>query len=331
MSRGEKMEVKEVKVNEVFPKITGKPGELIVPTGVFDPSNPEDQKLLTLVPTEDPDYLFPGVHVIALLVTIQERDNALIWGSTGVGKSMIAMQLGNKLNLPVTRINFQGEMGSPEIFGYFGLTNPNIEGDDGWKWTALIKGIQRPGIVLLDEWDAIRPEVGIGLQRLLEDHSPGIFLPERDEFIPRHKDCVVMATANTRGLGDATGLYTGTGTQNFAQLNRFHVIIEMEPLAKDKMQTILEKVQFHGAHLKPALVKALVEFYGLALNAHKQDKLAAPISVRTMLHFARYFQLLGHGALELALLSKLASDQEKVAVQQLADRVGLVDPKAKSS
>lgn len=324
------MEVKETTVSEVFPKISGKPGQLVVPTGVFDPSDPEDAKLLTLVPDEDPDYLFPGIHVIALLVTIQERDNALIWGSTGVGKSMIAMQLGHKLNLPVTRINFQGDMGSPEIFGYFGLPNPNIEKDDGWKWTALIKGIQRPGIVLLDEWDAIRPEVGIGLQRLLEDHSPGIFLPERDEFIPRHKDCIVMATANTKGLGDATGLYSGTGTQSYAQLNRFHVIIEMQPLEKDKMQTILEKVEFHGVKLKEALVKALTEFYGLSLNAFKQDKLSAPISVRTMLHFARYFQLLGHGALDLALLSKLASDDEKQAVQGLADRVGLVDPKAKT-
>jgi hypothetical protein len=49
---------------------------------------------------------------------------------------MIAMQLGHKLNLPVTRINFQGDMGSPEVFGYFGLPNPVIEDDDGWKTTA---------------------------------------------------------------------------------------------------------------------------------------------------------------------------------------------------
>lgn len=324
------MEVKEVKVSEVFPKITGKPGELIVPTAVFDEDDENDRRLMTLVPSEDKDYLFPGVHVIALLVAIQERDNALIWGSTGVGKSMIAMQLGHKLNLPVTRINFQGDMGSPEVFGYFGLPVPGKENDDGWKWTALIKGIQRPGIVLLDEWDAIRPEVGIGLQRLLEDHDPGIFLSERDEFIPRHEDCVIFATANTKGLGDATGLYSGTGTQSFAQLNRYHVIIEMMPLEKDKMATILEKVEFHGQKLKTDLVKALTEFYGLALNAFNQGRMSAPISVRTMMHFARYFQLLGHGSLDLALLSKLASDDEKTAVQGFADRVGLVDPKAKT-
>jgi cobaltochelatase CobS len=324
------VKIVEKTVNEVFPKISGKPGELIVPTGVFDDSDEDDQRLKTLVPSEDPDYLFPGVHVIALLVAIQERDNALIWGSTGVGKSMIAMQLGHKLNLPVTRINFQGDMGSPEVFGYFGLQNPNIENDDGWKTTALVQGIQRPGILLLDEWDAIRPEVGIGLQRLLEDHDPGVFLSEKDVFIPRHKDCIVFATANTKGLGDATGLYSGTGTQSFAQLNRFHIIIEMLPLEKDKMKVILEKVEFHGSKLKGELVKALTEFYGLALNAFNQGRLTAPISVRSMLHFARYFQLLGHGSLDLAMLSKLASDDEKVAVRGFADRTGLVDPKAKS-
>ncbi len=48
------------------------------------------------------------------------------------------------------------------------------------------------------------------------------------------------------------------------------------------------------------------------------------------MHFARYFQLLGHGSLDLSLLSKLASDDEKTAVKGFADRVGLVDPKAKT-
>lgn len=319
------MQVETKKVKEVFKKLTGLVGELEIPTGVYDASDPGDAFLQSLVPHEDPNYLFPGPTVIALLVAMQERDNVLLHGATGVGKSMVVMQLAHKLGLPLTRVNFQGDMGSPEVFGYFGLPDPNIPGDNGWKWTSITLGIQRPGIILLDEWDAIRAEVGIGLQRLLEDHDPGLFLSERDEFIPRHPDCVVMATANTKGLGDPTGLYAGTGLQNYAQLNRFHVIMEVEPLEPDKLEVILRKANFGGAPLTDKLIEALVKFYSLTLNAHAQEKLSAPVSIRAMLHFARYFRLIGNGALELVLLSKLASDEERAAVRGFADRVGLLD------
>lgn len=324
------MDIEIREASQIFPKVSGKPGKLRLPYGVYDDTDPEDERLIGLIPADDPNYLFPGPTLLTLLVILQERHNVLLYGGTGVGKSMIAMMLGHHLNLPVTRINFQGDMGSPEVFGYYGLPDPTKEDDDGWKWTALVRGIQRPGIVLLDEWDAIRPEVGIGLQRVLEDHDPGIFLTERDEFIPRHPDCTIIATANTKGLGDSTGLFNGTNVQNFAQLNRFHVILEMDPLPADRMEIILKKVKFNNTPLKPDFVDTLMKFYKGALAAYKTGDLTTALSVRTVLHFARYFNLVGYTALELVVLSKVAQEEDRLALEGIADRVGLVDPKKNS-
>ncbi len=325
------MEIKTVEAGTIFKQLKGNSAKLKLPFGEYDENDPKDQRLMTMVPKPDPYYRFPGVHVVPLLVVFQERNNALLFGTTGVGKTMLGTQLAHKLNLPVTRVNFHGEKGAPEMFGYFGLPDPNIEDDDGWKWTGLLQGLQRPGVLLMDEWDAGRAEVTIGLQRALEDNDPGIFLDERDEFIPRHPDCIVIATANTKGLGDETGLYAGIGSQSFAQLNRFHVVIEMQPLAKKNMKAILTEVEFNGHKLKGDLVSALTEFYSLTLNAFSANKLTVPLSVRMMLHFAQYFLVLGYAALEMSVLAKLPTESDKQAVLELADRVNLADPKRKTS
>jgi len=325
------MKIENVPAGDIFPKLKGNAAKLKLPKGVFDPKDEDDVRLETLVPKEDPFYLFPGIHVVPLLVVAQNRDNILIVGPTGVGKTILGTQLGHKLHLPVTRLNFHGELGAPELLGYYGLTDPNIKDDDGWKYTALIKALGRPGIIMLDEWDAGRAELTIALQRMLEDNDPGVFLSEKDEFIRRHEDCIVIATANTRGLGDETGLYAGTGSQNYAQLNRFHLVMEVEPLPVKNMEAILKKAEFNGRELKPELVEALSEFYGLTLSSFKASELSAPVSVRTMLHFAEYFQTLGFAALELAVTSKMPSKREQNVVIELADRVQLADPKRKTA
>jgi len=126
------MEIQTIDAGKVFKALKGNAAKLQIPVGVYDEDDPEDKRLLTLVPTVDPFYRFPSEHVISLLLVLQEFDNALLTGPTGVGKSMLPSQLCAKLRLPVTRINFHGEMGAPETFGYYGLPEQSKKDDDVW-------------------------------------------------------------------------------------------------------------------------------------------------------------------------------------------------------
>lgn len=319
------MKVTSVKAGDVFPKINNRAKNMVLPFGEYDINDPEDQQLMKLIPEKDPNYQFPGAEVIASMIVVQQRDNMLIHGVTGTGKTALPTQLCNRLNLPLTRINCYSEMGAPELFGYTGLPKPGVPNDDGWKWTSVTLGIQRPGFLLMDEWDTLRPDAAIGFQRLLEDNEPGLMLSDIDRFIPKNPDCIIFATSNTRGLGDATGLYAGTSTQNFAQLNRFHVVMEMQPLDKERMTAILTSYTVAGNPLKSDLVASMSKFYEMSLDSYRAGGLSSPLSVRMMLHYARYFSLIGAPSLDLVVLSKMPTENDKSIAKGLADRAGLID------
>ena len=67
------------------------------------------------------------------------------------------------------------------------------------------------------------------LQRILE--SDGNFtLLDRNKVVKQNKYFRLFATANTIGLGDTTGLYTGTQQINQAQLDRWEIVTTLNYL-----------------------------------------------------------------------------------------------------
>jgi len=321
------MYIEDTPAHKVFPTLQPKSriGQLPIPFGKFDPKDPADVRLQSLVPKFEEGYKFPARIVKSLLLTLHQRHNALMVGPTGVGKTMVGAMLASQCNLPYTRVNLDGDMGRPELIGYLGLPDPNDPNDDGYKSPALVRAIQRAGVVCFVEWDASRPEASIAIQPLLEDSNPGLLLIERDQFVQKHKDCVIIATANTRGMGDETGLYAGTQNQNFAQLNRFHLVLEFPPLSADNVDAIL-KAQLYGDPPKPLQDEArvaLVKFYDLVLSAYTANELTAPLSIRAIMHLALYFRYLGTNALELVILGKLPTAKDREIIKGLAQRVKL--------
>ena len=67
------------------------------------------------------------------------------------------------------------------------------------------------------------------LQRILE--SDGYFtLLDKNKVVKQNKYFRLFATANTVGLGDTTGLYTGVQNLNAAQLDRWNIIVSLNYL-----------------------------------------------------------------------------------------------------
>ena len=97
----------------------------------------------------------------------------------------------------------------------------------------LTWALQRPCALVFDEYDAGRADVMFVIQRVLEVEGR-LTLLDQSRVIEPHPAFRLFATANTVGLGDATGLYHGTQPLNQGQMDRWNIVVTLNYLAHDR-------------------------------------------------------------------------------------------------
>jgi cobaltochelatase CobS len=130
-------------------------------------------------------------------------------GPGGTGKTSIAPQIAEALNLPYYPISLGPTMTESKLMGYMLAT-----GYVGTQWT---KAVEFGGVVLLDECDSANSAVLTVADAALANGHIG--LPD-GRTIPVHKDFIVIAAGNTTGNG-ADRMYVGRQAQDKAFLDRF--------------------------------------------------------------------------------------------------------------
>ncbi len=98
-----------------------------------------------------------------------------------------------------------------------------IGGDLVWQDGPLTVAMRYGHWFVLDELDLIDPAVVAGLNTIVEG-APLVVAENGGEVVQPHEDFRFIATGNTAGSGDATGLYQGTLRQNLAFMDRFWVV-----------------------------------------------------------------------------------------------------------
>jgi cobaltochelatase CobS len=174
-------------------------------------------------------------------------------------------------------------------------------------------------VYLADEYDFARPEVLSVYQPVLEGKP--LIIKEADadnRMIRPHAGFRFIATGNTNGQGDETGLYQGTTMQNAANYERFGVVEQM-PYLDEGIESLLVSKQ---GQIPLADAKKLVDFAGRVRKEFESAKLSNPISPRSLIFAAR----LGNAkanylfGIQKAYINRLPSiDRE--AASQLASRV----------
>ena len=282
---------------------TGKP----IMIDVLDPHEYQEY-----VPEKDPNYVFNIEILKNALLAIQINIPLYCWGHSGTGKSTLIEQIHAHLNRPLVRVQHTLNMEESHVIGEYRVKNGDTVFEPGWLPLAMRNGWG----YLADEYDFGVPHVLSLYQPVLEGKALVIKeAPPEWRVVKPHHDFRIMATGNTNGVGDETGLYQGTQLQNAANYERFGVVMKVEYMAKEVEQQILTT----RCKLAARDAENMIRFAGFIRD---EKRISMPISPRSLINASRLGVLKSNFrvGLELAYINRLPAIERETAAQ-IAQRV----------
>ena len=275
-----------------------------------------------LVPDIDRDYVFDRDTTLAILSGFSHNKKVIIHGYHGTGKSTHITQVAARLNWPCVRINLDSHISRIDLIGKDAITLKEGKQITEFKEGILPWSFQNPVALVFDEYDAGRSDVMFVLQRILE--SDGYFtLLDRNKVVKQNDYFRLFATANTIGLGDTTGLYTGTQQINQAQLDRWEIVSSLNYLKEDKeIEIILAKNKSLNNTDGKEKVSNMVKVASLTRKGFVEGDISTVMSPRTVLNWSNNFTIfkdVGY-AFRVTFLNK-CDDSEKNIIAEYYQRV----------
>ena len=274
-----------------------------------------------LVPEIDKDYVFDRDTTLAILSGFLHNKKVIVHGYHGTGKSTHITQIAARLNWPCVRINLDSHISRIDLIGKDAITLKDGKQITEFKEGILPWSFQNPVALVFDEYDAGRSDVMFVLQRILE--SDGYFtLLDKNKVVRQNRYFRLFATANTIGLGDTTGLYTGTQQINQAQLDRWEIVTSLNYLPEDKeMKIILSKNKKLDNSKGKEIISNMIKVASLTRKGFIAGDISTVMSPRTVLNWsnnAEIFKDIGY-AFRVTFLNK-CDDAEKSIIAEYYQR-----------
>jgi cobaltochelatase CobS len=239
-----------------------------------------------LVPKIDKDYKFDRDTTLAILAGFKYNKRVIVHGYHGTGKSTHITNVAARLNWPCIRVNLDSHISRIDLIG-----KDAIVIKDGKQITEFQEGIlpfaiQNSIALIFDEYDAMRPDVAFLMTKVLEAEG-GLTLLEKNKVIKPNSYFRLFATANTIGLGDTTGLYTGTQQINQAQLDRWNITTTLNYLSLEKeMEIVLAKNKNLNNVKGKEKVANMIKVASLTRKGFIAGDISTVMSPRTVIHWA---------------------------------------------
>src|SRR5262245_30685438 len=238
------------------------------------------------VPDIDPDYRFDKPTTLAILAGFAHNRRVIVTGYHGTGKSTHVEQVAARLNWPCVRVNLDSHISRIDLIG-----KDAIVIRDGMQVTEFKEGIlpwayQHATALVFDEYDAGRPDVMFVIQRVLEAESR-LTLLDQSRVLRPHPSFRLFATANTVGLGDATGLYHGTQAINQGQMDRWNIVATLNYLdPESEAEIVLSKVPKYATDEGRQRIKAMIAVAELTRSGFMTGDISTVMSPRTVITWA---------------------------------------------
>jgi cobaltochelatase CobS len=273
------------------------------------------------VPAVDAVYKFNPQVTSAILAGFAHNRRVAIQGRHGSGKSTHVEQVAARLNWPCLRLNLDGHITRPDLLGKNVITLREGKQVTDFEEGLLPWAIQQPMALILDEYDAGRPEILFVIQRLLE-RDGRLVMPDQNRVITPHPFFRIFATMNTVGLGNLSGLYHGTQLLNHAQLDRWNIMATLDYLqAEDEMAIVTARVPEFSSPERQSTLRQMVALAELTREGFATGELSSLMSPRTVISWAE--NILVFSSLDLAFaLSFLnrCEEPERVIVAEYFQR-----------
>ena len=268
------------------------------------------------IPPIDEGYVFDEDTLKDGLLGLQMGIPALYHGLHGTGKTTFVEQMCARTNRPWIRVQHSETTEESHITGQYVVRNGATEFDYG----PLAEAMMRGWVYVADEYDFAHPSVIAVYQAVLEGKD--LYIKEAPPAMRRvkpHPNFRFIATGNTNGSGDDTGLYAGTKIGNAAAYSRFGITVEVHYPVKE-IETSMLKTRLK---LTEDLAEKMVDFATQTREMYKLGDISLPISPREVLRASMLAMVKGgkfRQGIALAYSNRL-SGTEREAVDQAAQRI----------
>lgn len=260
-----------------------------------------------MVPDHDEHYQLNLDMAKLLAVGIAGNDNILVHGPAGCGKSSMFLEMAAILNQPVVRVNLNNDMRAADFTGEKVLdVDANGNSVVIWKDGVLPKAMRKGAWLVLDELDAAQPHILFVLQAVLERGGKLVLTGNGGEVVKPHDNFRIMATANTIGRGDDTGLYTGTNILNEAFLDRFGMVIKATYMEAE----VEAKVVVDKSGIDPQTAERMVKVASQIRLGFETEQCYCTCSTRRLIEWAKKARVLQNARLaaKVTMLDRLSKD-----------------------